>query len=210
MEGAPDFEKSDEKALHSIDMLLPRYHEAYTQAYGELFRYRILRSMPIDGHDVAWMEYAGQHFTGNSLHCACDFAEGVGWHMQDGEPEDIDRDEECLPRKVAQYLRQQELQREYIDRFDDVAFGGIYKDVYTLRDYIPQIVLDLLARKSTGEFIGDNGAHYTGGYLFAESIVGITDISYEELWPILEQMDKNGLINLNYGVIHPIQAESSE
>ncbi len=193
----------------NIEDLLPRYFEAT----GDFLSYRVIRSIPIDGHGVAWMEYAGKNFTGYSLHCACDFAEGVGWNTEnDGEIMNLDGGEHCLPKETALYLRQREVREEYIDRFDDAAFGDIYKDVFTLRDHIPAIVTDLLERSLTGEFMGSKGAFYYDGHVFPETIVDITEMPYEDLWPILDQMESDKLIRMDGGVIRRYceNVESSE
>jgi hypothetical protein len=209
VEGRHNFEKNSKRILPSNEELLPRYYEVN----GDHVRYSVLRSIPIDNHDVTWMACTGSNFTGNFLKCACDFAEGVSWQTDEKYGVvNLDGGEHCRAKKTAQIYRQLELQDEYIERFDDVVFGNVAKDIYTLRDYIPEIVMDLLERKTMGEFIGDKGAYYAGGHLFVESIVGITEIPYEELWPILEQMEEAGRIRLNHGVIHPWyeQRESNE
>src|SRR4051812_8619519 len=70
-----------------INDLLPRYYETH----GDNPRYETVRSIMIDGHEVAWVKYTGnvasdtvedQDYTGHELCCACKFTEDVGWRQE--------------------------------------------------------------------------------------------------------------------------------
>lgn len=188
----------------SIDELLPRYYEAH----GDHLRYETVRSMPIDGHEVAWMKYTGETtddrtYEGHSLCCACEFAEGVGWETDEKfGVVGLSGEDKCLPRQVALYMRQQELQREYLERFaDDNPF--FHGDVYGLHDKVPEIIMDLIEKNKAGEFIGEgsNGAEFWGGHFYLQTVQSITGISYEGLWKHVHKMVADKQIQLEGMVV---------
>jgi hypothetical protein len=183
----------------TIDELLPRYYEAH----GDRLIYETVRSMPMDGHDVAWMKYTGQHTSGHVLHCACEFTEGVSWSVEEGEIVNFGQaEDDCLPRKAALYLRQQELKEEYIERF--TGDNPFFKDEYGLREHLPEIILDLIAKDKEGEFIGDiatNGAHFWGGHFYLDTVQTITDTPWDQLWEVANQMVDNKQIQIDGNVI---------
>ena len=97
-----------------IKDFLPEYYEAH----GKNPYYNSLRSIVIDGHEIAWMEFKGtrndkSNYTGRLLYCECDFTKGVGWNIEKGKVFSIHRGEKCLKRKTAIHLRHLELQKEY-------------------------------------------------------------------------------------------------
>ena len=85
IETQSEMEAAPESPL--ISELLPRYYEAH----GEDPHHETIRSIMIDDHEVAWMEYTGtvkwditgqgregQEYSGRELYCACKFTEGIG------------------------------------------------------------------------------------------------------------------------------------
>lgn len=186
----------------TISELLPRYYEAY----GESIRYEVLRSIPIDGHEVAWLKYTGEtsngrSYTGHELHCGCHFTEGVGWQVDEKYGVvGLDGEDNCLPRKVAVYLRQQELREEFAEQYKDSAIWG---KEYALLDHIPEVVLGLIEKDKAGEFIGEgtSGAHFWGGHLYMQTVEAITGAPMSDLWKVMDTMRAAKQINLEGCVI---------
>jgi hypothetical protein len=201
-----------EERQPTIEELLPRYYEGYGEM--EIGRYETLRSMPVDGHDIAWMAYTydvvGQggeieHFCTNTFTCACKFTEGVGWAIgEDGRPHGFYRpDDDCLPKQAAIYLRQQELRREYVDRFKDEDPFISQSSGIRQKEHIKEVILDLMEKDKAGEFIGEssNGAHFWGGHFYIQLVMEITGADPQTIWPVIHKMKKNKQIDLEGFVI---------
>lgn len=109
--------------------LLPEYYERYESNV----RYEMLRSIVINGHEVAWVSYVGTlrldlsgkgregtTVTGRTMVCDCDFTEGIGWNIgEGGEHYTVsgqDAEATCLIRRAALHLRHLELRREYQEK----------------------------------------------------------------------------------------------
>lgn len=185
-----------------IEELLPRYYEAH----GEGMTYETLRSMSIDGHEVAWMHFSGvrrdgREFGGQTFKCACDFEEGVGWRTDEKYGVmGISSGEKCLPKKVALYMRQQELRAEYIERFPEDALWG--SDL-ALIQHVPEVVMDLIEKDKRGEFIGEDtgGAHFWGGHMYMQTVSEITGKPMRDLWEDMDNMQVAKQISLEGCVI---------
>lgn len=156
--------------------------------------YRILESIMINGHEVAWMEASGiikydlmqqgregLPWTDRRLYCECHFRP------------DVDADK-CTNFDQALVLRIAELRAEYQEKLAPVE------------DHIPEIVLDLMEKAKAGEFIGEGGAgaRFYGGYFYAntvESIVGSMGVC-----EIVRGMVANHQICMDGFVIQPYTA----
>lgn len=195
-----------------ISDLLPRYYEAN----GDNLTYSVLRSIVIEGHEVAWMQFdgtvkfditgqgrEGQSFTGRGVYCECDFGEGVGWEVKDGQLYSLDGERQCLKRKAALYLRQLELREEYSQRF--AGKGAFPGDSYVLKRNAQAIILDLVEKAKAGEFIGEdgNGASFWGGYFYLQTVAAITDVFIGHLWEDVHALMKKKKIGLDGAVIQP-------
>ena len=196
-------DNSEKKYINAaIEDLLPRYYETH----GTELKYEIERMIPIDGHEVAWLKYTGQTHDGQAfedhgLACACKFVEGIGWGTDDeNRIVSFGAEDDCLPRKVALYLRQQELREEYIDRYKDSAIWG---NESALRERVPEVILDLIAKDKAGEFIGEgtNGAHFWGGHLYVQTAAAITGKPMQKIWVDIHAMVANKQIQLEGCVI---------
>lgn len=184
--------------------LLPEYYAAF----GSDPTYTILRSIIVDGHEVAWMRYEGtvtiegkdKPYSGNMLHCECDFKKDVGWQLYEGKPCGIGRHEEkCLPRQATRHLRQLELQSEYLHRFKKTTYG----DISFLPQHTPQIVSDLIKKVRAGEFIGESGsgALFWGGYFYLQTLAGILDLPMRDIWEEIGPLIKQKKISLEGAVV---------
>ena len=182
-----------------IKDLLP----AYYVAHGSDPQYSSLRSIVIDSHEVAWMEFKGKTedgkpYDGCSLYCECNFKEGVGWQKEDDKVCSLDGPRNCLFRKTAVHLRRLELQQEYLKRF-----GG---DTFFLIQHIPEIVADLIQKAKAGEFLEDgNGAAFWGGYFYLQTLAEIVDLPMSEIWKEAGRLVKNKKINLEGAVVQDYQ-----
>lgn len=177
--------------------LLPTYYEQYETN----LRFETLRSVVVDGHEVAWMQYTGTYvydllgndregkqFSGHILMCECNFTEGIGWNIGENgtrytvgpSPQTL-----CLPRKAAMYLRHLELRREYTEKFaTDTPIG--------LMPHVEEIILDMIEKAKAGEWIEDgNGAASWGGYFYLNTVAAIIDQTlpqlFEQVRPLLER-----------------------
>lgn len=206
-------ESKSESKYTSITELLPRFYEIY----GDNTKFEIIRSLEIDGHHIAWMEYVGrvecgsedsrqemQEYRGRGLYCPCHFTQGVGWDVDKvtGKPYRLTGDwEACLQKQAAIYLRRLELQREYLGKYKIGNFAG--RDTFILDKHIPEIVLDLIEKDKAGEFIGEgsNGAHFWGGHLYVQTVSEIVGLSMKDIWIIIDEMVANKQIQLEGAVI---------
>ena len=194
-----------------ITDLLPRYYEAN----GDNPTYVILRSIMIDGHEMAWMEYsgtvqydlleqgrAGETYDGRGVYCECDFTENVGWKVKGGQRFSLDGKKKCLARKAGLHLRHLELRREYYEllKTDDM-FGG----EFVLQRNIPVIILDLIEKVKNGEFIGEegSGAQFWGGYFYLQTVAAITGSFVGHLWKDVYELMAEKKIGLDGAVIKP-------
>lgn len=187
-----------------ITDFLPTYYEAM----GSNPTYTILRSIVVDGHEVAWMRFEGtvtiegkdNPYAGNMLRCECDFKKGVGWQLYKGKPYGIGRHEEtCLPRQAAMHLRQLELRSEYLRRFKKTTYG----DVSFLPQLTDKIVRDLIKKAKAGEFIGEdgNGAEFWGGYFYLQTLAGILDQPMRDIWEEVDKLVTQKKISLEGAVV---------
>lgn len=195
---------------------LPRYLELHPG-----ITYTTVRSIMIDGHEVAWMRLdgivkvdlsgegkEGQPWHTHSLYCECDFAEGVGWKIDtsdnprfDGRPTGIyGGKERCLYRRAACHLRHLELQREYVERYDPAAWNN---PTYVLLPHFSEIVFDLIERVKADEFIGEdgNGASFWAGYFYLGTLAEILGQFVGHLWPKVYAMVAAKEIGLDGAVI---------
>lgn len=194
-----------------IAELLPRYHETH-----EGIRYETIRSIPVDGHEVAWMEYTVDVLTqisedetvmrevsGRELKCACDFTEGIGWKVgEDGRVYGLYQSKNsCLPKEAAMQLRRLELRREYLEKFpeDSIPMG----DEYDLWDKVPEVMMDMIEKGKAGEWLseGGSGAHDWGGYFYLQTVQEITNIPFNQLWEHVYKMQADKQIQLEGMVV---------
>lgn len=194
-----------------IAHLLPRYYEHYSNS----LRYDVLRSVVIDGHEVAWMSYVGtvqvdlmdegregNPFIGRTMKCECDFTEGIGWSVDtDGHPlprSGPDTHETCLIRHAALHLRHLELRQEYKRRFVD----GNANFFLGLRGYIREITLDMIEKGRAGEWLeGTSGASLYGGYFYLQTLAAIIDQPMGYLWEDMHLLMEEKLIDMDGAII---------
>lgn len=200
-----------DKETRMITDLLEEYYDRYEPN----LRYEVLRSVVIDGHEVAWMSYTGtvihditgqgrdgERFDGRTMRCECDFTEGIGWNLrEDGQRYTVhgqDARAICLIRRVALHLRHLELRREYDERFVK-ANPNSWKG---LSGYIKEIVLDMITKGEAGEWLEDSdGAGFWGGYFYLQTVAAITGEYIGHLWsPVYEMLDQK-LIGLDGAVV---------
>jgi hypothetical protein len=194
-----------------IEDLLPEYYDRFEQN----LRYDVLRSIIIDGHEVAWMSYVGtvlvditgegkegELFTGRVMSCECDFTEGIGWNIgEDGQRYTVhgkDAEATCLIRRAALHLRHLELRREYEERFvkgQPNSFSG-------LRGCIREITLDLIEKGQAGEWLeGSSGASFYGGYFYLQTLAAITGEYMGHLWEDMYPLLEEKLIEIDGAVV---------
>lgn len=171
-----------------IAELLPRYYETH----GENPTFEVERSIPIDGHEVAWMHYKGtvtyditgrgqegKPYEGYELECACKFTEDVGWRIDEksGTPVGLMGGDRCIKKDAAVYLRQLELREEYKGR-------GMLHDVEKNKpENVAAVMLDLIAKSEADEFLeGNSGAAFWGGHYYLQTVRDIMDIPMKKVW----------------------------
>ena len=174
-----------------IENLLPRYYEAH----GTRIVYEIAQSLPVDGHDVAWMKWTGDSgITGHQLHCACAFTEGVGWRTDETYGAvGLGGEGQCEQRAVALGRRIEQLAEEYRERFEGK----------TATERLQAAIIDLIAKDKAGEFIGEgtNGAHFWGGHFYLQTVGEITGVDLPDLWPCVDTMVARKQIQLDGMVV---------
>lgn len=186
--------------------LLPRYYEKFERN----LRYEVLRSTVINGHEVAWMSFVGtiefdimgmgregEPFSGRSMHCECDFTEGVGWKIgENGSRYNLHPT--CLASQAALHLRHLELRQEYQDRFID----GNNDPFHRLTDCISEITLDLIKKGQAGEWLeADSGAAMYGGYFYLQTLAAIIDESMGHLWDYMYPLMEEKLIEIDGAIV---------
>lgn len=164
--------------------LLPKYYRRYPVG----LRYKVLQSFVIDGHEVAWMEYTGpiiindkhHSYTGRTMKCECDFAEGIGWRLDEKlQFRNLSGPNGCLKRQAALYLRHLELRQEYHQRFVE----GDYTKLLGVEGCVREVTLDLIEKAKAGEWLEDRewtGSH--GMYFFMHTVASITGIYIGHIW----------------------------
>lgn len=195
--------ENEQPVQPGIQELLPRYYETH----GDMLRYEIERSIPIDGHEVAWLKYSGEttngrSYSGHELHCECKFTEGVGWQVDEKYGVvGLNGEDRCLPRKAALLFRQLELRREYLNKFPHDSFS--MGDEYDLWDKVPEVILDLIEKGKTGEWLseGSSGANDWGGYFYLQTVQAITCTPYDEFWNQVNKMVYDKKIQLEGMVV---------
>ena len=191
-----------------IGDLLPRYYEAY----GENPRYEVERSIMIDGHEVAWLKYEGeialditgegkegQPYSGHELHCACKFAEGTGWRMEDDSGlVGLMGGDGCIKKEAAIHLRHLELREEYKtrDMFGQWGHPGT--------EELEAIMLDLMEKAKEEEFLeGSSGARFWQGYYYLQTVASITDLPMKNIWEAANKLVADKKIQLEGAVVQP-------
>ncbi|MBI3632383.1 MAG: hypothetical protein HY225_02955 [Candidatus Vogelbacteria bacterium] len=186
-----------------INDCLPRYYETH----GDDPKFSILQTFVVLSHEVAWMEYIGsvlcditdrsregEKYVGRELYCECDFKEGVGWQI---DPEhgvvSIGEPQKCRHRKSVVRRRHKELRKEFLRQFKR-----------PIKNHIPEIILALIEKVKTGEFIEDgSGASFWGGYFYLQTVASITKQSMSDIWKIAEGMIAEKKISLEGAVVTP-------
>lgn len=186
--------------------------DRYYETHGTDPSYEVVRSIVIDGHEVAWVRYEGTvkvdltgrgregaPYTGYMMKCECDFIEGVGWRTDEkhGVVGLMNNNKPCLYRATAQHLRHLELREEYTQRFD--ARGR------SLHGHAKDIILDLIEKVKAEEFIGEDGggASFYGGYFYLQTVAAITDLFVGHLWDDVYALMADEKVGLDGAVIQP-------
>ncbi len=204
---------------------LTRYYEAN----GKNPTYEIVRSIVIDGHEVAWMKYdgtiendimgeghEGEPYFGHQLYCECYFTENVGWMIVENDKVcGIYGHEKCIYRSMAMHMRCLELREEYLKRFD------MEGSEFFLLDHVPEIIFDLIEKAKAGEFIGEDGggAACYGGFFYVQTIGEIIgrEISAGEnislndqfaIWKIVRKLIDKKKIDLLGAIVQPYREPS--
>ena len=204
-----------------IAELLPRYYELT----GDDLGYAIVRSIVIDGHEVAVAEITGtiavdvmeqgregQEFRERRLVCECDFTPGVGFEVVDGEVVRIngqsgtDVVQRCLYRQAALHLIHLELRQAYLDRYRPKASGPAFDSVlgseFALLRHTGDIILDLMDKVKHGAVIEDgSSAPFWGGYFYLQTVAAITDQFVGHMWEHAFRLAKEKLIGLEGAVV---------
>ena len=207
IETQSEMEAAPESPL--ISELLPRYYEAH----GEDPHHETIRSIMIDDHEVAWMEYTGtvkwditgqgregQEYSGRELYCACKFTEGIGWRVEDdGQVVNLMGPDKCLSKQAATYLRQLELRREYSER------GMLENLAMPLEEETAAIMFDLMEKAKAGEFLGESGsgASFYGGYYYLQTVASIMNVPMGSMWDIAYRLANEKKISLDGAVVQP-------
>lgn len=179
---------------------LLRYYEEHPGVI-----YTTLRSIMVDGHEVAYMELrgtvgggpnAGKEYTARGAYCECDFQEGVGWERKGGQMYSLDGERSCVRRKAACHLRALELRAEYEEQ---------YGDGWGLARHTKEIILDLIEKAKAGEWVGEdtNGASFWGGYFYLQTVAAITGEFIGHLWGDVYELMAEKKIGLDGAVIQP-------
>lgn len=184
--------------------LLPRYYEFYENN----LRYDVIRSVMIEGHEVAWMSYVGTiqydisgrglegtPFIGRVLMCECDFTEIVGWYIKDDRRFTTDAARKCLKRTVALEQRHLELREEY-----EARFGKGLDSLPSAK--VAQVVLDLVDKAIAGEWLENgSGAAFYGGHFYFQTVASILDMPMAEVAETIYKMVARHEIKLDGAVV---------
>lgn len=189
--------------------LLPEFYKRYKND----IRYDVLRSVVIDGHEVAWMEYTdtvqvvptgegreGKPFSGRIMKCECDFTEGVGWSIDEKgqRRRNTVNVEACLIRRAALHLRHLELRQEYMERFVKNDPGNFFG----LKGSIREITLDLIKKGQSGEWLeAHDGARMYGGYFYMQTLASIVGEFMGHLWEDMYPLMEEKLIEIDGAIV---------
>jgi hypothetical protein len=176
---------------------LERYYETHE---GKL-RYEVLRSIAVEGHEVAWMKHwipegDEKRFVGRELECACTFVEDVGWKEENGKITALTDDQNCEFKKKAELFRIYEL------RVELQARGLLVTQYENQESQIEGIILDLMERGRAGEWLkGANPAHFWGGYFYLQLVEDITGFSWDNIHAATRSLYKQKKIDLEGMVV---------
>jgi hypothetical protein len=190
--------------------------ERYYEAHGRENEHVILRSVMIDGHEVAWVELRDQEPLPEGrrpfrqMRCECDYIEGTGWCvMKDGGVATIGGQEPCVHAEAALRLRHLELRQEYAQIFDRRNIAGLTEEqVQTAvlglssQEALCHIILDLVTKAKAGEWLEQGtGALFWGGYYYVQTVQAITDAPWETVWEVVRALAAEGQISLEGAVV---------
>lgn len=189
----------------TINELLPTYYEAL----GTNPTYETIRSIDIDGHEVAWMRIdgsikvdllglgrEGEPYQEWELLCACDFTQGIGWDIYDGNKA-LQRitSERCIAKDTAIYMRLLELRHKYQK----------HKFISSMLDteiQVEEVVKDLIKKDKAHEFIeAGGGANFYGGHFYLETLAKIMDMSEADIAEIIKSLEANKTLSLIGSVV---------
>lgn len=191
--------------------------ERYYEAYGRQNEHVILRSMMIDGHEVAWVESRDPEPLPEGrrplrlMMCECDYMEGVGWKI-DKEHGTVGIDNgksDCIRKEAALHLRRLELRREYARTFDRRNVAGLTEEQVRVAllglsspEALRHIILDLITKAKAGEWLEQGtGALFWGGYYYVQTVQAITDAPWESVWEAVHALVAEQRISLEGAVV---------
>lgn len=207
-EPQPDQERQFGVQPGMIADVLPRYYEAC----GENPTYEPVRSVMVDGHEVAWMEYRGsvehditgrgnegKSFMGRVLCCACQFTEGIGWRQEEnGQPVGLMGADDCIAKKTAGFLRELELKAEY--KSYDLQNRHLFGD--DIDEDMEKVAFELIDKVKAGEWLETNdGASFWGGYYYLQTLAAVTDLPMKKIWEFADKMVAEKKISLEGAVV---------
>lgn len=190
--------------------------ERYYEASNRHDEHVILRSVMIDGHEVAWVELRDPeplpegHRPFRQQRCECDYIEGVGWCiLEGGQFATIGGQEPCIHTETALHLRHLELRQEYARTFDRCNVDGLTEEqVLTARlglsspEVLRHIILDLVAKAKAGEWLEQGtGAVDWGGYYYVQTVQAITNAPWKTVWEVIGVLETESKISLQGSIV---------
>lgn len=190
--------------------LLPRYREVDRGV-----EWTVIRSIVIDGHEVALMRFDGTRpdgstYTGTDLKCECDFTEGVGWQLDEKYGRVGIHRNECRYMGAAKFLRKRELSEEYLERYSGTMadgtplhHSGLDSALFGRPELYGEILLDLIERARAGEWLGESGAgaNFWGGHFYIQTFADIVELPPSVAWPTADKLVAEKRISLEGAVV---------
>lgn len=195
---------------------LERYYEVH-RACGRKEEHVILRSMVIDGHEVAWVELRDAEPLPEGrrpfrmMMCECDYIEGVAWQTDERHGVvGLDNGKgDCVRRGAALHLRHLELRKEYAATFDRRNVAGLTEEETLIAilglsspEALRHIILDLVTKAKAGEWLEEGtGAMFWGGYYYVQTVQAITDAPWKSVWDAVRALVDERRISLEGAVV---------
>ncbi|MDE1970731.1 MAG: hypothetical protein KGI50_04135 [Patescibacteria group bacterium] len=184
---------------------LPEYSAAHQHSTEPV--YTILRSIVIDGHEVAWIQLEGTDLYGKQyrcydLYCECYFTRGIGWDIRDGKATGLSGDS-CIKKRVATFLRHCEIQQDIQSRFPFI-------NLILSEDDLHCIIYELMQQLKTGSFINDQFLDGTSTRLDLRTLEFILDHPMHDIYEKANALAAAKKIKLDFNMVYACKKPSSK
>jgi hypothetical protein len=188
-------------------------------------RYTILRTIPIDRHEVAWTEIRSKRdaespedspvrrlkpMLYHQLMCECDVTEGVGYRLTESGILNLEAARHCMYKEAAVKLRILELRSE----LGRAIFGeSSLPNSWRFTDEHFAFAVDfLMAKAKDGQFLAEVtlGAEFWGGCFYLQTLAEILQWPTGSIWHPVHQLIGERKIMIDGMIVRPYRSPNLE